>query len=142
MRRPIYLAIEIVLILMLVSGCGRQREAEQDAALVSSGGAAPIARLKQGEADKQGLGQEQLLSPEKFGREDPFGPIVGEVEVVEEDSFGLKGISWDAGQPLAIIDGVVVGVGDEISGKRVIRIDRDKVILEDGITQYELRLAK
>lgn len=52
----------------------------------------------------------------------------------------LKGIIWDEKAPVAIINEKIVRKGDEIEGKKVIEIEKDKVILYDGKDNIELKL--
>ena len=60
----------------------------------------------------------------------------------QRESFGLslKGIIWDEEEPFAIINEKIVRKGDEIEGKKVIEIERDKVIMNDGKSNFELKL--
>ena len=53
---------------------------------------------------------------------------------------GLTGILWDKENPKVIINDQVVGIGDKVDGKTVIDIKQDKVILNDGTKDIELRL--
>ncbi|MFA6217741.1 MAG: hypothetical protein WDL87_08855 [Candidatus Omnitrophota bacterium] len=53
---------------------------------------------------------------------------------------GLTGIIWDEKSPRAIIDDVVVGIGERVGGNTVVEIQKDMVILNDGATNSELRL--
>ena len=52
----------------------------------------------------------------------------------------LDGIMWDKEKPLAIINGRIVKIGDTVSGNTVVDIKQDKVILNDGVADFELRL--
>ena len=52
----------------------------------------------------------------------------------------LSGIVWDEEVSCAIINGDIVHTGDTIDGKTVKRIDQDKVIITDGLSDYTLRL--
>lgn len=52
----------------------------------------------------------------------------------------LSGIVWDEEASYAIINGDIVHTGDTIDGKTVKRIEQDKVILNDGLKDYTLRL--
>lgn len=54
--------------------------------------------------------------------------------------LSLTGILWDPKTPQAIINDTVVGVGDRISDQTVTEIDSDKVVLNDGTQNYELRM--
>ncbi len=41
--------------------------------------------------------------------------------------IGLSGVIYDPVHPMAIINGSLVGVGDSVSGARILRIERDRV---------------
>lgn len=72
-----------------------------------------------------------------WGR-DPFSPQAQPIRV----SAGpiLNGIMWDKEKPLAIINDIIVKVGDRIGLNLVVDIKQDKVILNDGTRDFELRL--
>ena len=53
---------------------------------------------------------------------------------------GLTGIIWDEKSPKALIDDDIVGIGDKWGGNTVIDIKQDRVILNDGTKDFELRL--
>jgi hypothetical protein len=50
----------------------------------------------------------------------------------------LQGILWDDRQPSCIISGRVVTRGDQIGPWRVVEIERDRVVLSDGLTTKTL----
>ncbi len=54
----------------------------------------------------------------------------------------VKGIVWgdDEVGTFAIINDKIVKKGDEIGGKRVVEIKKDKVIINDGQNNFELKL--
>jgi hypothetical protein len=54
--------------------------------------------------------------------------------------FILKGILWDAARPSAIINGEIVEKGGRIGPCMVLDIKPDKVLLNDGTRDLELRL--
>ncbi|UCD15794.1 MAG: hypothetical protein JSV34_01735 [Candidatus Omnitrophota bacterium] len=54
----------------------------------------------------------------------------------------LNGILWDSERPLVIINGVTLGVGGKINGNTVIDIQKDKVILNDGVSEFQLKLGE
>lgn len=88
--------------------------------------------------------QEEPLSPMKYGRDNPFAPVTdkfSEPETIESESR-LEGILWDEKQPLALIGGVIVKVGGKTSQGTVIKIEKEKVTLQDEVSQYELRLGR
>ena len=55
--------------------------------------------------------------------------------------FTLSGILWDAQQPIAIINGQMLQVGEELDGYRVADIGQDHVSLTDGTHTYQLLIA-
>ncbi len=91
---------------------------------------------------------ERPVSPERDGQRertitldwvrDPFvrGPGGGMTE-----ALNLSGILWDAAQPLAIINGHMLQVGEEVGGFRLTTITEDHVSLTDGQQVLELRIA-
>lgn len=52
----------------------------------------------------------------------------------------LNGIIWDIERPLSIINNEIVKIGDKIAGNTVIDIKQDKVILNNGVGNFEVRL--
>lgn len=54
----------------------------------------------------------------------------------------LNGIMWDKEKPAAIINDNIVKIGDKISGNAVVDIKQDRVILSDGIKDFELKLGQ
>ncbi len=53
-------------------------------------------------------------------------------------SMSLSGIIWDPQNPVVMIDGVDLHVGDRIKGARVVEIRADSVVLSFGSKQYIL----
>lgn len=81
---------------------------------------------------------------QEVGREDPFLPSgkeytpVGLVPV----ELNLTGITWDAkGRPLAIINDMIVGEGDMIGNKKVVKIEEKSVVIREDGKKYTLRLG-
>lgn len=54
--------------------------------------------------------------------------------------FDLQGILWDDAKPSVIINGEELSVGESISGAKVIRIEKDSVILNNGSKEFKLNL--
>ncbi|MBN3039103.1 MAG: hypothetical protein JW869_06810 [Candidatus Omnitrophica bacterium] len=52
--------------------------------------------------------------------------------------LNLSGVIWDEESPYALINGEVVHAGDEIGGMKVERIEENRVILSDGVSQEVL----
>lgn len=54
----------------------------------------------------------------------------------------LNGIIWDKPKPKAMIGDAIVVKGDTIGKNRVIDIQKDKVVLNDGTKDFELEMEK
>jgi hypothetical protein len=67
----------------------------------------------------------------------PFAPR--EIRIKKITTLTLNGIMWDNINPKAIINNNIVGIGDRIGKGRVVEINRDNVILNDGTRNFELR---
>lgn len=52
----------------------------------------------------------------------------------------LDGIIWDKEKPMALINGEIVKIGDSVSANLVVDIKQDRVILNDGAKDFELKL--
>ena len=53
----------------------------------------------------------------------------------------VSGILWDTTQPLAVINGQTVRVGQELDGYQIIEISPDRVSVTDGTETFQLRLS-
>lgn len=75
-------------------------------------------------------------------KRDPF--VAKSIPSADEPSFGLhlSGIAWDKESPKVIINDIILGIGDSVGGKTIIEITQDKVILSDGIRNFEIRLGQ
>ena len=69
-------------------------------------------------------------------------PFVLESVASGSQILALSGILWDAENPKAIIGDKIVGKGDKIEEKTVIDIQKDRVILNDGVKDFELILGQ
>ena len=54
--------------------------------------------------------------------------------------IGLKGIVWDSKRPYAVIGYQVVVEGDEVDGKKVIKINRNSVELDNNGSREIIKL--
>jgi hypothetical protein len=54
----------------------------------------------------------------------------------------VKGIFWDAGRPMAIINDAIVRVGDIVNNRTVVDIQKESVILESEGAFLEFRVRK
>lgn len=74
-------------------------------------------------------------------KRDPFSfvPIVSK-DAASSNKIDLSGILYDKDHPLAIINGQIVKPGDRVGVNAVINIKKDRVILNDGYKDFELKL--
>jgi len=77
----------------------------------------------------------------KFKR-DPFSkPNIAQTEE-SVPSLHLQGIAWDKKNKTAMINDAIIENGYKIEGNTVIEIRKDRVILNDGISDFELILGE
>jgi hypothetical protein len=112
---------------------------------------AVINALNKGRASEEAPSQEKISAEDLYGaleeksknlelKRDPFSlaPIIPS-EKYSSDTH-LNGIVWDKTSPMAIINDEIVKIGDSVGGKIVVDIKQDRVILNDGSKDFELRL--
>lgn len=83
------------------------------------------------------------------GKRNPFIPLVtpeGRLLKLDKDEvrgdLAVEGIIYDGlGRSYAIVNGQVVGIGDEVAGYSVLKIEKEKVVfIKDGqIINIEIR---
>ena len=78
----------------------------------------------------------------RLDRRDPFSKDhTGIYKLkVSSGSLNLGGIIYDEKKPLAIINDKIVGKGDMVEDKEIIRITPEEVILKDREKEYILKL--
>jgi type II secretory pathway component PulC len=54
----------------------------------------------------------------------------------------LSGVIWNKDKPKAMIGDIIVTKGSKIEGNTVVDIKPDRVILNDGTKDFELKIAK
>jgi hypothetical protein len=81
----------------------------------------------------------KVLPPETWGA-DPF--VRDWVMVNELANLKLKAITLGGERPYALINDQILQIGDEISGKRVTKIESDNVTLEQGGRTFTLLLGE
>lgn len=52
----------------------------------------------------------------------------------------LEGILWDKERPMAIINDTIREIGDKVGINTIVDIKQDRVILNDGSKDFELKL--
>ena len=97
---------------------------------------APAALLAP-EVPAQREAQRERAAQLAWGR-DPFmrGARAGQAS-----GLTLSGVLWDPNQPMAIINGQMVHVGDELEGYRILEITQDRVSVTDGTQTLQLLVA-
>lgn len=84
--------------------------------------------------------KQKLRTAYKTWGRNPFVVTRGLVSGVT--GLQLGGIIYDAKECYALINDRIVRVGDEVNGNKVIEIKQDRVILNDGSKDFELRLGQ
>jgi hypothetical protein len=110
---------------------GAKTKAVQPAPMATDSAAKP--------AQATGALTPRVLPPETWGS-DPF--VRDWVMVNELANLKLKAITLGGERPYALINDQILQVGDEISGKRVVKIEADNVTLEQGGRTFTLLLGE
>ena len=101
---------------------------------------APAAKTEAAKpADTTGALTPKVLPPETWGT-DPF--VRDWVMVNELANLKLKAVTLGGESPYALINDQILSVGDEISGKRITKIESDYVTLEQGGRTFTLLLGE
>jgi hypothetical protein len=130
---PFLIGILVLVWVQALKSAGPQRSSDQSrdiAVIAGSGGGAPVF------VTPEMSGQSKKSSYPDWGR----NPFVVSSAVSQE--FILGGILWDVNKPAAIINGEVVAKGDSVGSYVVVEVQPDRVILNDGEKDIELRLEK
>jgi hypothetical protein len=90
-------------------------------------------------AEPSGALTPKVLTPETWGT-DPF--VRDWVMVNELANLKLKAITLGGERPYALINDQILQAGDEISGKRIVKIESDYVTLEQGGRTFTLLLGE
>ena len=90
-------------------------------------------------AEPTGALTPKVLIPETWGT-DPF--VRDWVMVNELANLKLKAITLGGERPYALINDQILQTGDEISGKRIVKIESDYVTLEQGGRTFTLLLGE
>ena len=70
------------------------------------------------------------------------GDYLRKVEFADGSSLELGGIVYSEAAPFAYLNGRLVGVGEFVLGRRIDRIERDKVVLSGDDGTIVLRLKQ
>lgn len=68
-------------------------------------------------------------------------PFIRGSAIREVSGLTLTGILWDAHEPLAIINGQMVHIGEEIEGYHIVDISRDHVSVTDDTQTFHLHIT-
>jgi len=90
-------------------------------------------------AEATGALTPKVLAPETWDG-DPF--VRDWVMVNELANLKLKAITLGGDRPYALINDQILQIGDEISGKKVVKIESDNVTLEQGGRTFTLLLGE
>lgn len=94
-------------------------------------GVAPVARAK--------IARKKRSAYEGWGR-NPF--TAGREDASSPSALALGGIVYDKKDSYVIINDQLLHVGDQVNGSKVIDIGPERVILNDGSKDIELRLEQ
>jgi len=85
----------------------------------------------------------QAIENEDDGMEWIRCPFCGKLYIDGEGGVvALSGILWDDKTPKAVINGEIVGLGDNINKYSIVNINRSSVVLNDGVKDIEILLEE
>lgn len=70
----------------------------------------------------------------------PFIPK--EIPGTPSSGLNLKGIMWNEKNPKAMIGDAILGKGDKIGDNTVVEVKKDRIILNDGVQNFEIKLTE
>jgi hypothetical protein len=128
-------------------GLGERLQAGAAAAATAPTAAAPAAKEEPGKASVPAAapdtgaapGSVAPRPPETWGS-DPF--VRDWIMINELANLSLKAITLGGERAYALINNQILEEGDQISGKRVVKIESDKVMLEQGGRTFTLLLGE
>ena len=146
-RLQLFVLIGLIGVALAVWFGGLRRRAPQARPAAAAAAVPPIAPVSPAPAQAAVEAPAPMLSLRERQRaqaarwswsRDPFarGPAV-----VGVAGLALTGIIWDQAAPMAIINGEVMQLGQEIDGYRLLEIKPDRVWLSDGDNLFQLLLS-
>ncbi|MBL7072723.1 MAG: hypothetical protein ISS33_02955 [Candidatus Omnitrophica bacterium] len=142
-------------VILLTAGCGGSKKDSGKSAVPSKSkavskdvtakkAAASVAAVKapSGDVTAKETQAKPSLSKEKYGRKDPFAVNVTKKHIITESTnLNLQGIVFDTEEPNAIVNNQIVGVGGSVAGNRIVKINENSVVFNDGTEDFEIRLT-
>ena len=105
---------------------------------VTAPAAAPPAAVIEPLPDRAGQREAQRAETLRLAwASDPFTHTAG----TGSSGLVLSGILWDASAPMAIVNGQMLRVGEELDGYRVLTIGPSQVSLSDGMDTVSLTVS-
>lgn len=130
----------ILLVIVLISniaGAGRKKTQARPAVAKAGPVKAAVKVQDKDIPQPRYSGGEQAKAGSMESGRDPF--VFGQAAAAPGDLV-LSGIVWDEESPSAIINGEIVRIGRQIDGRKIIDIQKTKIILSEDGQIYELNL--
>ena len=139
LKRSSYFLMNIILCsaLLLFLGCTQDKSKKAKTLKQISPETSQAFRASQ----QEDMNRDFALTLDKLKEKNPFSKNHADIAKYKfrSGNLVLSGIFYDGKRPLALINDQMVGEGEAIVGKRVIKITRDEVILKDQEKEYRLR---
>jgi len=135
MAKRIFLSLLIFSVCVSITSCGRKKEVKKATREEVSQSFPNILDSTQKHSVK-------VLSSMTYGRDDPFAPVMDASNNSKRDNnmFELEGTILSGSQSLAIINGVIVEVGDKTPIGTVFMIKNGYVVIKNGDQKRILQL--
>jgi len=139
LKRNSYFLMNIILCstLLLFLGCTKDESKKAKTLKQISPETSQAFRTSQ----QEDMDRDFALTLDKLKAKNPFSKNHADIAKYKfrSGNLVLSGIFYDGKRPLALINDQMVGEGEAIAGKCVIKITRDEVILKDQEKEYRLR---
>ena len=153
-QREIIITVGLVFILVIALSASfgrmkkrspKRKEAKKELSVTETKETEPV-KVQERKSLSEAIQKMQLGRWRQNWKRDPFLLSLPREEkkksLLRKFSFSHSGIVWKEGKPLALIDDYIVKEGDTIENYTVIKIDRERVILEEAGKKYELLLKR
>jgi len=117
-----------------IAGCQKKKIGSEEPNAKAANQQMPITREQEAQEAKTLLKELKQINP--------FLPEHVSTAVQKETASVLKGIFWDDARPFAIIGDKVIVEGDSVDGKKVRKINKDSVILDNKGQEEVLGLER
>lgn len=122
-------AIFFLAVLLFISQLGRMSSSSREEATIKESVEQADTIYEESATEGKQSVPEKIIRSTANGIEDKIAAITQLFSGKDADKFVCTGIFYDPQEPVCIINGSIVGLGEVIDDARVVRIERDRVVI-------------